>query len=189
MLGVVGSITEAVPALIPVAVNQLFSSTVKPVNGEKWTLGEAYDSNKIIGKADSCEIGIDLSDAAKAADIIIGIAEDYPFAGIVALRYVKKSKAQLAFTKFDTTCTIELPAAYSDRSQRFYDKVLTELEEQDIAYTLHWGQYNEFYTPERVRNSWGAAVDSWINARNAFLSQTGQKTFSNEMIRKFNLSI
>jgi hypothetical protein len=34
---------------------------------------------------------------------------------------------------------------------------------------LHWGKYNTFLTPDRVRNRYGAAVDQWLTSRNTLL--------------------
>ena len=188
LMGIIGNVTELIPDLIPAAIKALFTSSIKTLNGEKWTLGEAYDTNKIFGKADSCEIGVDLNDAKQATEIIISTAKDYPFPGLIALRYVKQSNALLAFTKYPISCAIELPAAYSSRSIEFYKKVLTNFETQGISYTLHWGQYNDYLTLDKLKASYGDAVDKWIASRKAFLPTTGQKTFSNAMIRKFGLS-
>jgi hypothetical protein len=110
---------------------------------------------------------------------------DYP--GVLAFRYVKRSRALLAFTKFDITCTIELPAAYADRTLAYYHAVWQELERTGILYTLHWGQLHNF-TPARVRTMYGTAVDEWIASRNTLLAPQVRTIFTNPFLQQCGLA-
>jgi hypothetical protein len=104
----------------------------------------------------------------------------------VSFRYVKKSKALLAFTKFDTTCAIELPAAYADGTTSYYQSVWEGLENAGIPFTLHWGQVNNF-TPARVRAMYGSAVDDWINSRNSVLDAPARAVFTSPFLQACGL--
>jgi hypothetical protein len=99
---------------------------------------------------------------------------------------VKKSKALLAFTKFDTTCAIELPAAYADGTTSYYQSVWEGLENAGIPFTLHWGQVNNF-TPARVRAMYGSAVDDWINSRNSVLDAPARAVFTSPFLQACGL--
>ena len=88
----------------------------------------------------SAEIGVSLEDAARVLDLMLTTPESRGYAGVLAFRYVKRSRALLAFTKFDLTCTIELPAAFADRTLSYYNAVWQGLEDAGIPYTLHWGR-------------------------------------------------
>ena len=134
----------------------------------------------------SAEIGIALEDTARVLDLMLAAPEVKSYPGLIAFRWVKGSKALLAFTKFDTTCAIELPAAYSDRTTQYYNAVWQALERAKIPYTLHWGQINNF-TPERVRNMYGASVDDWIKSRNTLLDAQTRAVFTSPFLKQCGL--
>ncbi|HST22923.1 MAG TPA: FAD-linked oxidase, partial [Blastocatellia bacterium] len=60
------------------------------------------------------------------------------------------------------------------------------LERAKIPYTLHWGQLNNF-TPERVRNMYGASVDTWIKSRNTLLDAQTRAVFTSPFLRQCGL--
>ena len=182
LLCFVGSLTDGVPGIIGTLVNQLASSLYTDTFHEWGTLGEIFSATNAFGKASSTEIGIDHKQTSKAFDIIMDAHNAAgPFAGFISFRYVKKSKATLAFTKFPVTCTIEFPGAYSARSRKFYEEVWTKLEAAGIPYTLHWGQENNF-TPARVKKMYGTAVDEWIESRKKILDENGRNVFNNDFL-------
>jgi hypothetical protein len=87
----------------------------------------------------------------------------------------------LGFTKFPTTCTIEFNAAHNDRTLAFYNRIWEALAANNIPYTLHWGQMNNF-TPQLVQSMYGDAFTNWIAARNALLSIPVRAVFSNTFL-------
>jgi hypothetical protein len=89
----------------------------------------------------------------------------------------------LAFTKFPTTCTIELPAAFAGGTTNYYQSVWNGLEAAGIPYTLHWGQLNNF-TPDRIRTMYGAARDQWVASRQRLLQPPAlQSVFSSAFLQ------
>jgi hypothetical protein len=186
LLSVVGMITDEVPLAISSAVNLLVNQFYK-TNNETGTIGEIFSATTVHGKAASMEIGIPLSFASRAKEVILSVINDVgPIACIVAFRFVKGSKALLAFTKFDTTCTIEIQAVYSDRSLNFYNSLWKELTNKDIPYTFHWGQMNNL-DAVKVRNMYGTNVDKWINARKKLLPDKYRKLFNNKVLKDCGL--
>jgi hypothetical protein len=151
------------------------------------TPGEVFYSNTDFQKALSAEIGVALEDTSRVLDLMLAIPEVRDYPGLLAFRWVKGSKALLAFTRFDTTCTIELPAAYGDRTIAYYNAVWQALEDAGIPYTLHWGQVNNF-TPERIRNMYGATVDDWIISRNRILDSRTRAVFTSPFLEQCGLS-
>jgi hypothetical protein len=135
----------------------------------------------------SAEIGVALEDTARALDLLLAAPEARGYAGVVTFRYVKRSQALLAFTKFDITCTIELPGAYADRTLSYYNAVWQGLENAGIPYTLHWGQIHNF-TPARVRTMYGTAVDEWIASRNTLLDPQVRAVFTSPFLRQCGLA-
>jgi hypothetical protein len=183
VMGLIGTLSDAVPHLIPAALDtflpQQFKPTTDPIRGSH---GQIFGATEVRGLAMSTEIGVALQDAGAATEAIVAIAHDYAFASPVALRYVKASSATLAFTRFaPITCTIELPAVGSPRTQEAYRRIWAELDRRGIPYTLHWGQCLRA-DAAFIRQAFGARVAAWLAARRQFLSPAARRTFANELL-------
>jgi hypothetical protein len=182
LLAVAGRLATLAPATIPAGVNSLLNAMMKvnalPALG---THREIFDTTELVGKSLSAEVGVDLSNAGAAIDTLIDVAGAYPFPGLFGLRYVQRSDAFLAFTRFDITCTIEMTGAGSQRTLGFYDRAWTALDRAKIPYTLHWGKVNNT-TCDNIRVRWGSDVDHWLSARRLLLTGAGRAMFSNELL-------
>ena len=182
-LATVDAISEVAPFVVPKITGTLFK-TLFPEGEASGSRGEIFSSTAIKGKSLSAEIGIALADAVRAIEVLTKTAQSYHFPGLLALRYVRRSNALLAFTKFDpVTCAIELPAAGGHRTQEYYRRAWAALKANEIPYTLHWGQCNDF-DAQTVRSMWGTSVDRWVTARNGFLSPIGRHMFSNDLLTR-----
>lgn len=182
LLGTAGKLATAAPATIRAGVNAMFEGLVKS-RGESvmGTHGRVFDDTELVGKSLSAEIGVDLRDTSAAVETLLDLAGRYRYPGMLGLRYVQKSDALLAFTRFDTTCTIEITGAGSTRTLNFYDRAWSALEARKIPYTLHWGKVNNTDC-KNVRQRWGGVVDDWLAARRSFLSPDGRRMFSNDLL-------
>ena len=96
------------------------------------------------------------------------------------------SDALLAFTKFETTCTIEMTGAGGRRTEKFYARAWAALDKAGIPYTQHWGKINNT-TAANLRTRWGSSVDQWIAARQSLLSPAGRRLFSNDLLSRCEL--
>jgi hypothetical protein len=187
VLAVVGKLGDTLPAVVGPLVNAVIGTEYRPYAQQWGTPGEIFSSTATLQKAMSAELGVSLADAVRVLDLMLAAPEVRGYAGVLAFRYVKRSRALLAFTKFDITCTIELPAAFADRTLSYYNAVWQGLEDAGIPYTLHWGQMHNF-TPARVRRMYGAAVDDWIASRNALLAPQVQAIFTSPFLRQCGLA-
>jgi hypothetical protein len=187
VLAVVGKLGDTLPAVVGPLVNAVIGTEYRPYAQQWGTPGEIFSSTATLQKAMSAELGVSLADAVRVLDLMLAAPEVRGYAGVLAFRYVKRSRALLAFTKFDITCTIELPAAFADRTLSYYNAVWQGLEDAGIPYTLHWGQMHNF-TPARVRTMYGAAVDDWIASRNALLAPQVQAIFTSPFLRQCGLA-
>jgi len=187
VLGVMGKLSDRLPTLVGNLVNLIVPAEYPLLKKVLGTPGEVFYSNTDFQKALSAEIGVALEDTSRVLDLMLAIPEVRDYPGLLAFRWVKGSKALLAFTRFDTTCTIELPAAYGDRTIAYYNAVWQALEDAGIPYTLHWGQVNNF-TPERIRNMYGATVDDWIISRNRILDSRTRAVFTSPFLEQCGLS-
>lgn len=185
----VGALTKVVPSLVPTIVNKLLAGALKPYEKEKatGTLGEIFNNTGLHGKLLSAAVGIPITHIVKAIDVLLELNKtDGPFVGLIALRFIKKSRATLAFTKFDFTCVLELDAAFSSDTLKFYTKAWKKLEAENIPFTFHWGKMNE-YTPKRIKNMYGNDANRWIAARNRLLDANGHMLFTNPTLKEWGL--
>jgi len=186
VLSLMGNLNDRLPSLAGNLMNLIVPAEYPLLKKVLGTPGEVFFSNTDFQKAMSAEIGIALEDTPRVLDLMLAAPEAKDYPGLFAFRFVKGSKALLAFTKFDTTCTIELPAAFSDRTMSFYNAVWQGLENAGVPYTLHWGQINNF-TPERVRKMYGPAVDKWIASRNTLLDPQTRAVFTSPFLQQCGL--
>jgi len=182
MLGIGGRFATVMPGAIPAGVSAMFEGVVKARSGMVMgTHGEVFGDTELVGKSLSAEIGVDLRDTRAAMETLLAVAHDHPFPGMFGMRYVQKSSALLAFTRFETTCTIEMTGAGSKRTVDFYDRAWAALDARKIPYTQHWGKVHNI-SSKNIRQRWGGAVDEWLEARRGILSPAGRAMFSNDLL-------
>ena len=183
VMGLIGTLSDAVPHLIPAALDaflpQQLKPTTTPILGSH---GQIFGATEVRGHAMSTEVGVALQDAGAATEAIVAVAHDHAFASPVALRYVKASSATLAFTYFTPiSCTIELPAVGSQRTAEAYRRIWAEFDRRSIPYTLHWGQCLRA-DATFIRRAFGERVDAWLAARRQFLSPAARRTFASDLL-------
>jgi hypothetical protein len=172
---------------VPALVTKLLAASLIPYSKQFGTMGEIFDNTTLHGKLLSAAIGIPISFVGQATDLLQAINKtDGPFAGLFAYRFVKKSKAKLAFTRFDFTCVLELDATFSDQTYAFYTAVWKKFEEEKIPFTFHWGKVNEL-DPIRIDNMYGDDAKTWIASRNKLLDADSKKVFTNAILTKWGL--
>ncbi len=183
----VGKLTDALPALVPGIVNKLIAGAFTPYEKVTGTLGEIFDNTQLYGKLMSAAIGISITSVKKVTEILLELNKtNGPFVGIFAYRFIKKSKAKLAFTRFDFTCILELDAASSERTKAFYTAVWARLEKEKIPFTFHWGKLNELNFT-RIQNMYGKDADTWIASRNKLLDKDCLKVFTYPTLQQWGL--
>lgn len=176
--------------LVPALVNTLMPLAFKPAPPAFGTIGETFSNTKFRGKAASGAIGIDRENTGTVLEEIMEINQHFPFPGALAIRFVKGSKALLAFTKFEATAVIEMDGVDCDLSREFFQKVWDRLESLGILYTLHWGKFNFNLSNERIRNMYGDhAVDTWISCRHRLMDEDFRKVFTNNFMQQCGLDV
>lgn len=185
----IGTITDAVPALIPFVVTKVLDSSMTTNNDPHFgTLGEIFSNTTLRGKLLSAAIGFPAELSPKVADLMLTINKDIgPFSGVFSFRFIKQTKATLGFTRFEHTCVMELDAPLSDKTYAFYTQVWLMLEHENIPFTFHWGKANEV-TPQRIQRMYGDAAARWINARKTLLNADCQKVFTNQITQLWGLA-
>jgi hypothetical protein len=173
-----------VTGLIGSEVTLKSDGTHRPIIG---TPGEIFSSIFVEPGGMSTEIGVAIEDSPRALDIVRQKIGRDPYHGLIALRFIPKSRALLAFTTFPMTCTIELPGLGTPRTERLFHDVWSALDAAGIAYTLHWGQAGN-YSPERIRAMYGHRVDEWKAARAFLMSSAERAVFDNAFLERCGLT-
>ena len=187
LAAVIGIITDIFPALTHLVVSNLVKSSYTLYEGVLGTSGEIFTNNNIRGKLLSTAIGIPLDRVLEVNDLLIEMNEDQgPLSGILSYRYVKKSAATLAFTKFDPTCILELDCAESNTTRNFYNAVWAELEARNIPHSFHWGKIHNL-DEAKTRKIYGASMDTWIVQRNKVMSPESMKIFNIQSLKDCGL--
>lgn len=183
----VGRLTDAVPKLVPVLVNKLLAGSLTTFEKQFGTLGEIFSNTDLHGKLLSAAIGIPIEQVNTVIDLLLEVNKAKgPFAGLFAFRFVKQSKALLAFTRFRYTCVVELDAAFSGTTYAFYSEVWKELDRRKIPYAFHWGKVNEL-TPARLKTMYGDSLDQWKAARKQLLDPHALTVFTNPVLQQWGL--
>jgi hypothetical protein len=193
LLGVMQTVLDALgpglsSLLVPGLVNKLFPLAFTANVSMTGTIGETFSNTKFRGKAASAAIGVHTDNASTVLEEIVAINQSFPFAGALALRYVKGTDALLGFTHFDKTCIMELDGVDSDLSRTFIQKVWAKLEELSIPFTMHWGKFNFSLTPELIQTMYGDNVTKWKACRNSLLSDAAKNVFTNNFMIQCGLN-
>lgn len=187
LLGVIETILDTLgpgisSMLIPGLVNKLFPLAFTANVSMTGTVGETFSNTKFRGKAASAAIGVHINDASTVLEQIVAINKDFPFAGALALRYVKGTEALLGFTHFDKTCIMELDGVDSQLSRTFIEKIWAKLQELNIPFTMHWGKFNFGLNPGLIQTMYGDRLAKWKACRNSLLSDDVKKVFTNNFM-------
>ncbi|MBS1664737.1 MAG: FAD-binding oxidoreductase [Bacteroidetes bacterium] len=184
----IGKMAAVLPSLVPPLVNKLLAGALTPYTKQFGILSEIFDNTTLHGKLLSAAIGIPIEQIGKATELLLALNKtDGPFAGLFAYRFIKKSNAKLAFTRFPFTCVLELDATFSNETYAFYTKAWKLLEDNNIPFTFHWGKINELDFG-RITRMYGDDANAWIAARNKLLdSDDTRKVFTNATIQKWGL--
>lgn len=176
VLAVIGSFTDAFPAAIP-ALSRLLDLAIRDVNGQRGTIGEIFTDTATPRKAAGCAIAVPLEMSEGTMDMILQIARDQTFPGLVALRYVPRAKAMLGFQRFPRTCVIDVDGAQSDRTETLYRRVWDALRAQNIPHAMHWGKIHPA-DPASIRAMYPNVLDRWLDLRRSHLDAAGLRMFS-----------
>ena len=188
-------ISERFPKAIPKFVKAL-NKTILPKEDEKIVgrLSEIFWDAGYQGRAFACSFGVDHKDSVKALEVLSQLTKDEgPIPGIFAMRFIKKSDALLAFSKFPFTCMIEIDGIQWKKSKKLmsleeYTKRMIEvLRENDILFTIHWGKNADWGFPKLAEHMFQDDAETWMEHRSALLSKGMAKVFSNDFLKTAGL--
>ena len=158
-------------------------------------MGEIFWDSTHQGPAFAFTLGIDHKDTRKALDLFIRLVnEEGPVPGAMALRFVKASRATLAFTRFPLTCVLEMDGILWQGNQNMISmeeiekKIIETFMGAGIKFTIHWGKNAAWSFPGLIDYMYGDNDDTWKNYRSALLSKQMADLFSNDFLDAVKLS-
>ena len=194
-LDIMGAVVGMIPSplnklavpLLNNQVNQQFAPYFK-----QGLIRDLFRGEKTLGKTLACGVGLPVARAVEAMEIAFRTYKDLNtvLPVILSHRFVKGTRALLGFTRFDNTAVMEVDAVNTPETRAFYDRIWDELDAAGIPFTLHWGKYNDFLTPDRVRSRYGdATVDQWIASRRILLENAAvRQIFNNSFTTRVGLA-
>jgi hypothetical protein len=93
LLGIIGTLSDVVPALIPDLVTTLMDSNLPTYEAVRATPGYTFGPTTIRGKGLSTEMGFKLSDVGAAVDVMANVARVFPFATWRPRRRSRRSRS------------------------------------------------------------------------------------------------
>jgi hypothetical protein len=190
-------IAEKFKNSIPKIIKLLQTSVLPPVDLEATgTLGEIFWDAGFQGPAYACSVGIDHKDSPQALELLIKLArEEGPIPGIYAMRFVKQSRATLAFTKFPVTCMLEIDGLiWKPKNknmislEKFCTRTIEVLQANNIPFTFHWGKNADWSFPGLVAHMYGGNAAQWMEQRRKLLNDQQAKLFSNDFLHQISLA-
>ncbi|MCZ6565903.1 MAG: FAD-binding protein [Gammaproteobacteria bacterium] len=140
----------------------------------------------------ACGIGMSIANAIEAMDIVFNTYKnnDIVLPLILSFRFVKGTQALLGFTHFDQTAVLEIDALNTTETREFLYQIWHALDSANIPFTLHWGKFNAYLTPSRVRERFGNnVVDQWIASRHRLLDDANvRQLFNNSFMTQLGLA-
>lgn len=184
--------SRSIPKLMNALKGTIFPHLDIEVEG---TIGELFWDSTHQGPAFAVSFGLDNKDSRKALDEFIKLVNDEgPIPGAIGMRFVKASQATLAFTKFPTTCIIEMDGMLWEGNQQmisleqFERRLIEVYQAAGIKFTIHWGKNAAWGFPGLTDYMYGDKDDEWKNYRSALLSKQMADLFSNDFLDTAKLS-
>jgi hypothetical protein len=175
-------------ALIPLAVKSLFNQALdRPVTAIG-TVGETFHNTRYRGNIFSAAYAFDQKDIPKVIDLILKLNKESPFAGAIAMRFVKGTEATLGFTRFNHSCVLELDGVDAVINHKFVEQFTQLLEQDNLEYTIHWGKINKVIDAARLRRMYGPQrVEKWLAHRRQLLNEQVREVFNNNFLQRCGL--
>lgn len=168
---------------IELVVNQLFDEAMKASVPGPRTIGEIFKISRFRGKIGSFAFAVDSKDLPAVIDHVLEVNKTKPFAGGLAVRFVKGTNATLGFTRYSTSCVVELDGVDTPKNAAVCKAIIERIQAHNISYTLHWGKLNDIMSPERTKYMYGEdRIKAWKQCREQLLSPETRAVFTNQFM-------
>jgi hypothetical protein len=193
-LNVMGALVDRVPSPLDKAIVPFLNKEIENEFAPYLKYGiirDLFRGEKTLGKTLACGVGMPADRAVEAMEIAF---KRYKTNGevlpaLLSFRFVKATKALLGFQRFEPTAVFEMDSVNTAKTRSYFQQVWSDLEAAHIPFTLHWGKFNTFLSPARLRAVYGPAVDQWIASRESLLeSAQVRNMFTNRFMQDLGLA-
>ena len=102
-----------------------------------------------------------------------------PIPALISIRIVKGTKALLGFTKFPTTCIIEIDGVQSRKSRDLIKLIPKMMDQVGIKFSFHWGKMNPL-NALLVEKIYGKNYDAWLKQRSRLMTKEESAVFTSD---------
>jgi hypothetical protein len=157
----------------------LIKVELKEFSGRLKTPGETYNYTSSKSGVAGAATAIPIAYTSRALALAREVFMENPGAPVAfACRYAQKSPALLGFTRFDPTCIMDVDGVDTKATRAIMEGIRERFDAEGLPYAQHWGKMCGL-TRDRLRASYGSALDDWTQVRHALLSgQAERDTFS-----------
>ena len=176
------------PFAIPLFINKQMPKDPKDED-RRQTLGDTFNLSPNIRLGQyALAVSFPIEEATEALQLLMKeVKKSKKFPNIFSLRFVKRSKAKMAFTRFGINCIFGIDGMNHKRTRAFERRIAALLIEKKISHTWHWGKSNSL-TPEFIKDVYDADLVTWQKARTVLIKDEQiRNAFTNEYTRKRGL--
>ena len=138
----------------------------------------------------ACAIAVDVVDTERVTKLMIAHFDQPDVKKIpsaFSFRFVKKSKAMLAFTKFENNCIIGIDGIKNRATKEYLKEISQILVDSGIPHTWHWGK-RHVMDADFIQKMYGNQLPTWRKKRTEFLSPVVAQIFSSRHLDKLGLT-
>ena len=181
ILSIIEKISDRASWTAPKLLKLLESQVLpKKRKGEIGTLGQHFYDTTTGGRTFSCATGVDISQSLVALNVLISMFNNFgPIPALISIRIVKGTKALLGFTKFPTTCIIEIDGVQSRKSRDLIKLIPKMMGQAGINFSFHWGKMNPL-NAILVKQIYGKNYDKWIKQRSRLMTKEESDVFTSD---------
>ena len=170
------------------ATTREFERNIRPATEVPKSIGSIFGDTRFTGNIASFALAVATADLPRSIEQILEEISENAFAGAVAVRFVKGTRATLGFTKFEHTCVVEMDGLDSKANHKVFANVVRRLEVNNIPYTIHWGKLNGPLNADRVKDMYGSnKLRVWKQSRETLLTPEVRAVFTNDFMVRCGL--
>jgi hypothetical protein len=166
---------------------QEFEKNIRPATPQPKSIGAIFRDTRFTGNIASFAFAVSTADLPLVIEEIRSEIAENAFAGAVAVRFVKGTKATLGFTKFENTSVVEMDGLDSKGNHTVFKNVIKRLEFKGIPFAIHWGKLNAPLNKGRTLAIYKQKLKTWKQSRAQLLSPEVRAVFVNAFMEKCGL--
>ena len=167
---------------------QEFEKNIRPATANPKSIGAIFRDTRFTGNIASFAFAVSTADLPATIEQVRSEIAVNAFAGAVAVRFVKGTKATLGFTKFENTSVVEMDGLDSKANHAVFRNVIKRLEDQAIPFSIHWGKLNAPLNKGRTLAIYGwQKLNTWKQSRAKLLTPEARAVFVNAFMERCGL--